>query len=110
MSRAIRVVLLKPGENGQPVIDLHPNYAVGKALGLRHWKRHGRAQDALVVGGAGMDMGYHVVYNLARTLFADGFACVGEGCPSNDHSNGDRDYTPGRLHSDPGYALRHRWL
>lgn len=30
-------------------------------------------------------------------------------CPSNDHSNGDRDYTQ-HHHSSGGYALSHRWL
>lgn len=115
MSRAIRVVLLQTEcktINGQLIgktVDLHPNYSVGKALGLRHWKRNGREQDALVVGGCGMDMGYHIVYSLSRTLFPE-FHCIGENCPSNDHVNGDRDYTVGKLHSDGGYALRHRWL
>jgi hypothetical protein len=48
MSRAIRVVLLSC-EDGRAV-DLHPNYSVGKALGLRRWRRNGREQDSLVVG------------------------------------------------------------
>ena len=109
MSRAIRVVLIKTGDDGQP-ITLHPNHAVGKALGLRHWTRQGRQQDALVLGGCGMDMGFHLVYSLASVLFRDSFTCTGKGCPSNDHSNGDRDYTVGKPHSDGGYALRHRWL
>lgn len=112
MSRAIRVVLLDCADGR--VTDLHPNWSVGKALGLRHWKRNGREQDALVVGGCGMDMGFHLVYSLGRVLY-DGFGCVGRGCPSNDHSNGDRDYTPHTIgaphfHSDGGYALRQRWL
>jgi len=42
-------------------------------------------------------------------LFSGGFTCPGKDCPSNDHSNGDRDYTP-HMHTDPGYALRQRWL
>jgi hypothetical protein len=109
MSRAIRVILLSC--DGSRVVDLHPNYAVGKALGLRHWKRNGREQDALVVEGAGMDMGFEIVYNLGRTLWPDGFSCIGEGCHANDHANGDRDYTPDHcVHNDGGYALRHRWL
>jgi hypothetical protein len=80
--------------------------------------------DAITVGGWGMDMGYHLVHNLSRTLNTGGFGCVGDNCPSNDHSNGDRDYTPhmngapntfspgyvGHWHSDGGYALRHRWI
>lgn len=92
MSRTLRVVLLSC-EHGRAV-DLHPNWAVGKALGLRHAKRNGREQDGLVVGGCGMDMGFHVVYSLAATLWPEGFGCVGKDCPSNDHSNGDRDHTP----------------
>jgi hypothetical protein len=128
------------------------------ALGYRIGK-----YDGLVVGGCGMDMGFHLVYNLSRVLFRDGFGCIGDretswrihteetcparsyhdaakpdacehreswtsraSCPSNDHSNGDRDYTPHltlrakvlpgqedsirHWHADGGYALRHRWL
>jgi hypothetical protein len=113
MSRAIRVVLMKC-EDGKPV-DLHPNYSVGKLLELRHWKRNGRTQDALVMGGCGMDMGFALVYNLSSALFRDGFGCVGEGCPSNDHSNGDRNREPHtdarpHWHTSGGYAIRQRWL
>lgn len=60
------------------------------------------------VGGCGMDAGFEVVYNLAFSLYKPGFTCVGQGCPSNDHSNGDRDCTP-HLHSDAGYSLKHEW-
>jgi hypothetical protein len=61
--------------------------------------------------GVGMDMGFDLVYTLARLLYREGFECIGEGCPSNDHSNGDRDYTPGHcVHSDGGYALTQEWL
>lgn len=68
--------------------------------------------DEVTVSGCGMDMGYHLVYNLSRTLYPDGYECIGDGatpCPSNDHSNGDRDYTP-HHHADGGYALRQRWM
>ena len=107
MSRQIRVVLLSC--EGGRAIDLHPNWAVGKALGLRHAKRNGYEQDALVVGGCGMDMGFHLVYSLGAVLYPEGFTCTGERCPSNDHSNGDRDHTP-HPHKNGGYALRQRWL
>jgi hypothetical protein len=40
---------------------------------------------AIRVGGAGMDMGFHVVYSLGRVLFR------GQG-------------------EDPGYLLNHRWI
>ena len=68
-----------------------------------------KAREAVRVNGCGMDMGFHIVYELSYALFKDGFTCVGEGCPSNDHSNGDRNYTP-HMHSDARYALRQRWL
>jgi hypothetical protein len=71
--------------------------------------RYDREREGVKVGGCGMDTGFHLVYELSHALFRDGFDCVGEGCPANDHSNGDRDYTPHR-HSDPGYALKQRWL
>ena len=61
------------------------------------------------LNGCGMDIGFELVYCLSRALYPDGFQCVGEKCPSNDHSNGDRDYTP-HHHTDGGYALRHQWL
>jgi hypothetical protein len=60
-----------------------------------------------------MDMGFALVYGLARTLYRDDFACSGERtCPSNDHVNewGTPNFTAGREHSDAGYALRHRWI
>lgn len=72
--------------------------------------RMDRDRWGVKIGGAGMDMGFHLVYSLSYCLFKEtGFGCIGEGCPSNDHSNGDRDYTP-HMHSDPGYALKQRWL
>lgn len=62
------------------------------------------------VGGCGMDMGFHIVYELSSVLFRDGFTCIGRRrCPSNDHSNGDRNYRRHK-HSDGGYALRQSWL
>ncbi len=103
MSREIGIVLLQHADGKN--VDLHPNYAVSSAIGHSVNKRG----DAIKVSGCGMDMGYHIVYNLSRVLFADGFECTGKGCPSNDHSNGDRNYEPHK-HSDPGYALNHRWL
>ena len=116
MQREIGIVLLKDGA------DLHPNYLIGKALGERIGKR-----DGIIVGGCGMDMGFHIVYSLGRTLWPDGFGCIGQGCRSNSHSNGDRNYTlhgegipsqqhehpdigANHWHTDGGYALNHRWL
>lgn len=114
MSRAIRCVLLSC-ENGR-AIDLHPNHAIGVVLGLSHWKRRGYTQDALVVSGCGMDMGFHLVNSLSYALYGEGYQCLGKGqCPSNYHVNAG--YLEGGraaerfdlIHTD-GYALRHRWL
>lgn len=64
----------------------------------------------IVVGGCGMDMGFHLVYNLGRVMFRDGVPCAGKNvCRSNDHSNGDRNYEP-HTHADGGYAFRSTWI
>lgn len=63
----------------------------------------------LKVGGCGMDMGFHIVFNLSRVVFRDGFKCVGDNCPANDHFNREK-VRKGQLHSDPGYALKQRWM
>jgi len=49
-------------------------------------------------------------YQLSYHLHPAGFICTGDRmCPSNDHSNGDRNYEP-HQHTTPGYSLRYRWL
>ena len=109
MSREIGIVLLSPAadeqSDGRTCIDLHPNYLVAQALGERIGKR-----DGIVVGGCGMDMGFHLVYNLGRVLWPDGVPCAGDRCHSNDHSNGMRERGPEIMHKDGGYALVQRWL
>lgn len=109
------------------------SFNVAKALDLPI----DRDRGGVKVSGCGMDMGFHVVYELSRKLFPEGFGCVGSlgrrrRCPSNDHSNGDRDYTPHEehatspehacslrpetctakkhWHANGGYALRQEWL
>jgi hypothetical protein len=88
MSRNIRVVLLKTNPETGEVVTLHPNHAVGLAIGARQAK-HG---DGLVIGGCGMDMGFHVVNSLSMALYPE-YACLGTredgrpGCPSNYHAN-----------------------
>lgn len=59
--------------------------------------KHG---NGLVVGGCGMDMGFHVVYEIGRALFPKGFKVKGRG------RNGD---TSG-WDEDGGYALKSTWL
>ena len=68
------------------------------------------SHSAVPMSGCGMDMGFQLVYSLSRILYhSTGFTCIGKGCPSNDHFNGDRSYEP-HTHSDAGYALRQSWL
>lgn len=95
--------------------DNEPLWLSSYASKVLGWRM---ANDAVRVDGAGMDMGFHLVYALSATVFPDGFDCIGEGdsyatrCPSNDHSNdrGAKDYSPTRHHASGGYALKHRWL
>lgn len=102
-----------------PVVDMQDiGYLVARVGNDKMDQTHGGIKQT----GCGMDMGFNLVYNLSRDMFPDGFGCVGEGCPSNDHSNGDRSYvkhwdkTPGKdaltfhWHKDGGYALKQRWL
>lgn len=53
-----------------------------------------RDRFGLKMGGCGMDMGFAAVNDLSSVLFSKfyngvGYECVGDGCPSNHHSNGD---------------------
>lgn len=105
MSRSISAMI--PGTS--EVEDI--TYWAARAMGDRIDQNHG----GVIMGGCGMDMGFALVYNLARTLWPQGHPCTGEAerpnrCPSNDHSNGERTYSPELHHRDGGYALRQRWL
>jgi hypothetical protein len=107
MTRDIAVYL--PGSDGLPFnVSGYVATAIGAQLN--------RDRLAVRVGGVGMDMGFHVVYQLSRAVFADGFRCTGKpSCPANDHVNErgaarEAGYRRGRKHSDPGYALSHRWI
>lgn len=82
-----RVIDLQAIKHDQPV--WLTGYASTAGLGRADRKRSG-----IVVGGCGMDMGFHLVYELSSMLWPDGFGCIGDGCHANDHTKGDRDYTP----------------
>jgi hypothetical protein len=77
-------------------------------------RRFDRNNGGVKMGGCGMDLGFALVYELSSVLFPEGFDCIGDDrehrCPSCDHSNGDRDYSPDHHHKDGGYALRQRWV
>ena len=110
MQREIGIVLLSTERDGRTV-DLHPNHAVATALDYRLGKH-----DGVIVGGCGMDMGFHLVYELSHTLYPE-YRCLGPGvngrgrCPSNYHVNHhDRVRCPGdchrvRIYRDPAAEL-----
>lgn len=99
MMRAISPIVIKDGES-QDV-----TYWVSRALALSVDQKH----YGVKMSGCGMDMGFSLVHELSYALYPDSFSCIGKDCPSNDHSNGDRNYEP-HQHSSGGYALKHRWL
>jgi len=119
MYRAINVYVM------QDNAPIRISEMVAKAIEGRYDHRH----EAVGVSGCGMDMGFAIVYALSHALYGAGFGCIGQGCPSSDHVNGDRDYTPHydgtprtseevdkdlvpyrHYHKSGGYALQHQWL
>lgn len=80
MSRSISaVVISKRGE-------VHTlDYLIARAGLGKVDQRNG----GIRIGGAGMDMGFALVYGLSRALYPDGHRCTGDArtCPSNDHAN-----------------------
>lgn len=105
MSRVIQVIKLDINDTTKEPEPLWLGFNVAKAIGMNY----DREREGVKVGGCGMDMGFHLIYELSHALFREGFECTGKGCPSNDHFNGDRDYEPHK-HTSGGYALKHRWL
>ena len=74
-----------------------------------------RRHEAAKASGCGMDMGFHLVYELSSRLYRDGFTCInignhGDDCPANDHVNNPNCDYLGYVHKDGGYALNQRWL
>jgi len=50
---------------------VHPSWTVAKLLGYRYSEKNGH--NAVVVGGCGMDMGFHLIYGLSQKLYGDGY-------------------------------------
>lgn len=122
--------MLKPGDTVHTILEhvsrsgmlrhvrpvvLRDNDAVNLGYSAGAFLDWSVTDQSVHVDGCGMDMGFHLVHELASALFPEGFECIGEGsersqrCPSNDHTNGDRNYKP-HHHGSGGYALRQRWL
>ena len=116
MSRVIMPVIIQ---------DNKPQYIgwlVANACGDTYDRKH----EGIKIVGCGMDMGFHLVYQLSRVLFPDGFGILGrypngsEGRPASKEMaaaavesgaefygrNGDRS----GWDNDGGYALKQRWL
>lgn len=95
MSRTIEPVICVNGE----VTGI--GWAVARAL---EW-RFDRERGGVKVSGCGMDMGFELVYTLARVLFPDGYvpADAGQSYGRNGSQATERD-------TDGGYALKQRWL
>lgn len=101
MSREIDVYFFDKKGN-----KFYLSYLVSRALEYKQ-----ADNGALKVGGCGMDMGFHVVYGLSRTLYRDGFRCTGKKCGANDHFNEGTPRDGKRKHTgDGGYALRQEWI
>ncbi len=91
------------------------SYNVARALG---WGFDDK-QEGVKVGGCGMDMGFHLVYELSYVLFPK-YECMApagdkhpyQHCSSSEHVNSGEDKLkcgPGVWHQN-GYALKQRWL
>ena len=105
MSRAIALYAIQPDPEARGGVSVRwMTWSAAVALRETWSERH----EAITVRGAGMDMGFHLAYNLSHALYGSGYTCTGADCPSNAHSNGQpRD---GSTEHRDGYALRHEWL
>lgn len=83
MSRRIDLYVIKKNE------PLRITWGVARLLGCRM----ARDNEGLVVGGCGMDMGFHLVHSLSYALH--GHEPYTEDTPRHDRS---------------GYTLDHRWI
>lgn len=92
MLRRISCVIPVIDDNGRTVIR-SLDHLVSAATHYRLDKR----DEGLRIGGAGMDMGFAIVYDLGKSLWPNGTP------QPHGHRNGEPD-------SAGGYALRHRWL
>lgn len=128
-----RVIDVYTIKDNQPVCW---SWTAAQACGFNYDRNH----EGIKVGGCGMDMGFHLVYSMGRSLFPDGFAPSekairpSDGATVNVNIGRGKDagplsrkevaslvgrgwkFTGGRngdtsgWDNDGGYALEHRWL
>ncbi len=94
MSRriSVHIITATDASEGKPYIrDI--SHLVADLTGFRLAK-HG---DGLQIGGCGMDMGFHVVYQLGQAMWPEG----------TPEPHGTRNGEPDRA---GGYALKQQWL
>lgn len=87
MQRTIDMFVM---QNNEPVFISHLMAAVS------HYSQSGK-HEGLTCRGAGMDMGFALVYDLGSIVWPNG----------TPEPHGTRNGTPDRA---GGYALKHRWL
>ena len=87
MSRRISLYAMQDGK---------PHNITGTAA-IAMDRKLNRDEFSIIVGGCGMDMGFHLVYSLGYCLWPSGTP------EPHGRRNGEPD-------SDGGYALRHEWL
>lgn len=68
MMRTIGIVALLVRDGKTDI--RHPNYATATVLGIPRDEK----SDGVRVRGCGMDMGFHVAYELSHRLYGDGYA------------------------------------
>lgn len=66
MTRIIGVIGIKKNEPN------YYSYKVGELLDYKHADKFG--EYGVKVGGCGMDMGFHLIYQLSSILYKDGYA------------------------------------
>lgn len=69
MLREISVVI-PIYRDGKITQFVHPSYTIAGVLGWRYSEKNGH--NAIVVSGAGMDMGFHLAECLSYALYGDG--------------------------------------
>lgn len=68
MSRNIKVLAAINDTNGPRIVNI--SAPISDLIEYFKWSDDGSVK----VGGAGMDMGFHVVYEVASALYGDGYA------------------------------------
>jgi hypothetical protein len=78
------------------------SYLAARAMNDKIDQKNG----GIKIGGCGMDMGFHLVYNLGRTLFPEGGSLEATS-PIRKHQAERAGETKEK---DGGYLLKHHWI